>query len=413
MCKSIKLLSTFIVLLGLLLVTPAPLHAQVYSGVFLDSFSQLPSFEANAGKQASLYMFFHSWNAGNLPTGTMNNIRSHGSIPVVSWSSYIPENATGTSYRNIANGSMDSYIREWAIDSKKWGHPYFLRLNWEMNGYWLPYANEATTWYVPMWKHVHDIFVQEGATNVTWVWCPNIDGFSTMPLEPLYPGNNYVDWVCMDGYNFGTTQNWSSWTSFQTLFAPTYNHLLKLAPGKPIMIAEMASAEGGGSKPQWITDMFHDLPSKFPNVKAFIWFNTNKEADWRIESSESARAAFAGGLASSYYLSNQYASLTSSSIGYLGELSNASAFAVTTTPKPTATPSVTITPIPSETPLLNETPTVEPLFEGVTLENAEASTEWKWYEFLLLAVIAVSTLFATIKTFIFSSSYTRHTKASK
>lgn len=33
--------------------------------------------------------------------------------------------------------------------------------------------------YVKMWRHVHDIFNQEGTKNVTWVWCPNITSDET------------------------------------------------------------------------------------------------------------------------------------------------------------------------------------------------------------------------------------------
>ena len=49
-------------------------------------------------------------------------------------------------------------------------------------------------------------------------------------------------------------------------------------------------------------------------VKAFIWFNQDKETDWRIESSASAQNAFANAMSSSQYASNSYASLNASPI---------------------------------------------------------------------------------------------------
>ncbi len=152
---------------------------------------------------------------------------------------------------------------------------------------------------------------------MTWVWCPNVEtsDLRTRPYSEWYPGSAYVDWVCMDGYNWGSTQTWSTWESFSQTFAGSYTDIQALAPGKPIMLAEFSSAEQGGSKASWITDtLTTQLPKNFPNVKAMLWFNVNMstsgETNWQIESSSTAQAAFAQAIASPYYLSNQYAALS-------------------------------------------------------------------------------------------------------
>lgn len=365
---------------------------QVYFGAYLEDFSQISSFEQNAGKGVSLYMIFHAWNAGGFPQDRLNQIRNHGSIPVVSWESYDPDNADATSWQNIAGGSMDNYIRQWAQESKNWGHPYFLRFDWEMNGYWQPYAKQSE-WYVPMWKHVHDIFKETGTANATWVWCPNIDGYATMPFDNLYPGNDYVDWVCMDGYNFGTSASWGSWESFSAVFTPTYNHLLRLAPGKPIMIAEIGSAEVGGSKADWINKMLtNDLPQKFPNIKAFIWFNLNKETDWRIESSDSSKIAFAQGIASGYYVSNHFSTFETSPIPYPGSLSGRSV-----ADEPVVAPTATLIPLPTNTLVptkvqLSPTPVIKNCTEGINCGKPKNSN---------LTIIRISAFAVIVVLFIF------------
>ena len=95
----------------------------------------------------------------------------------------------------------------------------------------------------------------------------------------------------------------------------TYDALTALAPAKPIMIAETASTEVGGSKAAWITDALQaQLPVSWPRVKAVLWFNWNHEEsngtmDWVIESSASARAAFAAGISSPYYAANTFGGL--------------------------------------------------------------------------------------------------------
>ena len=76
-------------------------------------------------------------------------------------------------------GTYDAYIREFAEGARDWGHPFFLRFNWEMNGDWFPWAERVNGnqpgEYVAAWRHVHDIFTAVGATNATWVWCPYAD----------------------------------------------------------------------------------------------------------------------------------------------------------------------------------------------------------------------------------------------
>ena len=69
------------------------------------------------------------------------------------------------------------------------------------------------------------------------------------------------------------------------------------------MVGEFASTELGGDKGAWIADAASRIPSQYPQIKAFIWFNMNKETDWRVESSTSALNAFkASFVGSSNYL---------------------------------------------------------------------------------------------------------------
>jgi len=77
-----------------------------------------------------------------------------------------------------------------------------------------------------------------------------------------------------------------------TLFEPGLEQLRQLAPQKPIIIAETASTEIGGSKPGWIRSLFRYLAAQ-PDITAVIWFDHNKETDWRINSSPSSARAVA------------------------------------------------------------------------------------------------------------------------
>ena len=140
---------------------------------------------------------------------------------------------------------------------------------------------------------MHDIFEKEGATNVRWVWSPYVSCGSSTAFGKVYPGDGYVDWVALDGYNWGTSQRWSSWQSMAQIFAKSYDAVTRLAPRKPFMIAEVASAEAGGNKAAWISTAFNKtIPDRMPKTRAIIWFSSNKETDWRIDSSGASLRAY-------------------------------------------------------------------------------------------------------------------------
>jgi beta-mannanase len=240
-------------------------------------------------------------------------VTARGAIPYMSMSS------DSVPLTSIANGSYDSSLIAWAQAAKSYGKPFLFRWNWEMNGTWFNWGAQARAnpaAYVAAWKRFHAIVQAQGATNVTWVWCPSAVWSTSTPLASLYPGDAYVDWTCVDGYNFGTIpMKIDSWKSFYTVMKPTYDQLLTLAPNKPILIGETGSTEWGGSKSAWITDMLKtQLPLNFPKIRALAWFNWNiyengGTYDWQIESSASAQQAFASGIALPNYLTNTYGNL--------------------------------------------------------------------------------------------------------
>ncbi|HEY8081944.1 MAG TPA: glycosyl hydrolase [Solirubrobacterales bacterium] len=311
-----------------LAVTYTPSPPKVYWGSWIDgdvygssgdapwTSSTWDLFEAHAGRAPSIVHFGQPapWTQA-FAAKPLELTRTRGAIPLVDMGS------NGASLAEIASGAKDSYLISWASAVRSYGKPFFLRWDWEMNGTWFQWGKEAATdpaQYKSAWRHFHDIVEAKGATNVTWVWCPNVRFTGSTSLPSLYPGAEYVDWTCADGYNRGTNPlKPSSWTKLYPLFLSTYNALLSLAPEKPIMIGEMSSTEYGGSKASWIADAFStQLSVKFPKIKAVNWFNWNiaKDGgrwDWPIESSESAQAAFSNVISSPYYAGNTFGGLPS------------------------------------------------------------------------------------------------------
>jgi len=216
---------------------------------------------------------------------------ANGSIFMITWEPWQYNTV------QIKDGAADSYIKKMADDMKAYGKELWLRPLHEANGNWYPWGigdskvntNES---YIAAYRHIVDIFRAEGATNVKFVFnvnCSNVgQGASFMGH---YPGDAYVDYNSIDGYNWGTTQSWgSTWQSFDQIFSSAYNALKPV--NKPIFIAEMSSAEKGGDKAQWITDTYNTIKTFYDKIFSVMWFNENKETNWTINSSEASLAAY-------------------------------------------------------------------------------------------------------------------------
>jgi beta-mannanase len=221
-------------------------------------------------------------------------------IPLITWMPF----GDGDPLDEINAGQHDAEITAQAQRAKTLGTQILLRWGHEMNGNWYPWSgslsggdddggtNTGPAKYVAAWKHVHDLFVQAGATNVVWVWCINVADVPDAPWNHwtnYYPGDDYVDWVGLDAYNWGSSSTCCVWTTFQDLVDTPYQDYVGK---KPMMLPETASAEVGGDKAQWITDMHNLLKTEYTDIKGVVWFDINKETDWRIASSPTALAAY-------------------------------------------------------------------------------------------------------------------------
>lgn len=281
---------------------PATPTNSVLFGAESDDLSGLSTFESQAGKKVAVYGYYASfyWDQ-NFNTTQATAIANRGSIPMLTWEPWNPTcgcaDQPAYSDAAIAGGAFDEYLARFAGQVKAWGRPMWIRFAHEMNGSWYPWSvgvnGNTASQYVAAYRHVVDVFRGIGATNVKWVWNPNVL-LGSENLAAMYPGDAYVDWVGIDGYNFGAAQSWSTWASPQQVFGATLA-AVRGVTAKPIAITETASTEQGGNKAQWIQAFFAMLKAN-PDIKAFFWFNLNKETDWRIASSTSAQAAFAAGV---------------------------------------------------------------------------------------------------------------------
>jgi endoglucanase len=212
----------------------------------------------------------------------------------------------------LASGAADAKLRRAARDIAQARVPVLVELAWEMNGNW-SYAWQgaangnsaaAAQQYVAAWRHVVAVFRAEGATNVRWIFAPNVGN----PLGPAndtthwnwyaryYPGSDVVDYVGVHGFHAPTLWG-GAYRDFATLFDGNdadrmLTDLAARYPDKPIIVGEFAAEETPGrDKGEWIAAAYHDLLSR-TNVVGAVWFHMRKEADWRIDSSHAALSAY-------------------------------------------------------------------------------------------------------------------------
>jgi len=255
------------------------------SGAWLGLFYGAGSVEqtsAKLGRQVRIHLTYYSWEKDWTGDITKADLEA-GRIPLVNWE------PAKIDFARIADGSLDATIVARAQGAKALGKKFFLDFAAEMNGDEAWSGNNAPL-YVAAYRHIHDLFVRAGATNVVWAWCPNVTdthGGNATTMD-YYPGDAYVDWTGVDGYNWGTRNG--GWQSFEQVFKNIYP--LLAAKKKPILIGEMSSSPAGGDKAKWIDEIVPTLRKSFPLIKGVVWFDINKEEDWRISSSAESERAF-------------------------------------------------------------------------------------------------------------------------
>jgi len=277
-------------------------------GVALDGCPVTPAMietaKASTGLPVRLVLFYAQWPADPAaqqepPTKSLEAIRAAGAVPCITWEPMsIGADGTETAIpaERILAGDYDGYITAFARAIRDFGFPVLLRLAHEMNlqrYHWgtakAGYGPKSPELYKAVFRHVAERFRAQGARNALLVFCPNAD--SVPPADwntasAYYPGDRYVDVLGMDGYNWGTTHTKavqgydSSFRPFREIFAPLHRELKALAPAKPVMVFETASASTGGDKARWAAEAFNTAAAW--GLAAVVWFDVDKEQDWPL-----------------------------------------------------------------------------------------------------------------------------------
>lgn len=243
----------------------------------------LAVFEKMAGKKVNIYAHFSGWDE-SFPMKLQETVGKQGKTLLIFWEPMF-------GYDDINSGAQDRYIRSFASSAKAYKYPVILVPFPEMNlneaawGYGI--NDNSAPKFVAAWRRVKNLFYGEKAKNVKFGLAYNSSSIPDVKgnqFDDYYPGQIYVDYVGVDGFNFR-----DPWLNFNQIFDEPMNKLYKYK--KPIYIFSMGSISDP-NKAAWIRNGLGKHIYKYKNVVGWVWFNQGGSPNWLIDSDKPSLEAF-------------------------------------------------------------------------------------------------------------------------
>jgi mannan endo-1,4-beta-mannosidase len=288
-------------------------HAPLRLGAYVQGMQEDPEafsgFESLVGRQMSIASYFYGFG-DVFPGPTELSFADGGSRDVLlSW------DMGPTRFLQWARGRYDPYLRTIADAARAYPYPIYVRPWPEMNGDWQQFQptrdghreyGGTYRQFILAWRHVVTFLRKHGAGNIKWVFNPTADTYrQTTRVDRIWPGHRYVDVLGIDGYNWGSGGPTGQWRSFHGIFKKQYHRLTRLDRRLPVWVCEFGSKEplvddGAPVDPQhskaaWLSEALS--AAGMPRLRALVYFQADKERDWRVDSSAGALLAFQQGLA--------------------------------------------------------------------------------------------------------------------
>ena len=257
-----------------------------------DRRSAWTNFEALVQRPMDIDRKFFDWSAP-FPTVDDEWSRDQGRTLYISWNAEPNDGSGCARWAHIAAGLYDAEIDARAAAIKAFAAPLFFSFHHEpttpTNGETCGTPNE----FIAAWRHIHDRFELKGVTNATYALTLMAGTFQQGRGDLFYPGDDYVDVIAADGYNwYGCEHQPGPWREFDQIFQSFYD--FGVAKGKPMVVAEYGTGEDPeveGKKAQWFANAADTLKD-WPLIKAVSYFDVARTCTRFVDSSPSSLEAF-------------------------------------------------------------------------------------------------------------------------
>ena len=254
-------------------------------------------YEQAVGKKTAWIYFSDNWfESRAFPAETCGWIRGLGKVPYVRLMlrSDVDQKHSEKAFtlQKIIAGEFDGDLRAWARAAKDFGSPLLIEWGTEPNGNWFGWdgkmnggAREGPARYVQAYRHIVDLTHAEGAHNLQWVWHVNWydePEATWNRFENYFPGETYCDWLGVSAYGPTTPRTPDGSESFAFKMRRAYPRLTRLAPDKPIIVAEFGCDLHNRrvAAAQWAKSALEDLLSdRWPAIIGFCWWNEGWQND--------------------------------------------------------------------------------------------------------------------------------------
>jgi hypothetical protein len=213
----------------------------------------------------------HTYRKWGDPFGTESDraFQDDGAVLLYSWA--------GADTREITAGRYDGLIADRARRIRAMRRPILLEWRWEMDRPNLRAEVRSPADYVAAWRHLRAVFAAQHVTNASWVWCPTAKGFGAGgDAAAFYPGDAYVDWLCVDAYPGRRVR------SLSTVLAPFLAWARHRR--KPIVIGEYGAPKSYGSavRAAWLRGAAAELKAN-PQIRAVCYYDSDPDRDRPVE----------------------------------------------------------------------------------------------------------------------------------
>jgi Glycosyl hydrolase family 26 len=260
-------------------VIPLPHKPESYLGAFAQgvpgSYAPIESFAKATGVHLNVALYYSGWYE-KFQRAFAVEAANRGATP------FMQIDPTHISFEAIVHHRFDIYLETLATEVASYGantgHGVIIGFGHEMNGDWYSwdYKNVHPHLFVAAWRHVVNVFRQQGADDVAWLWTVNVIAKNVGIVSPRrwWPGSSYVTWIGIDGYYLRR-----SWR-FAGLFGPTIRAVRALSRDPiPILISETGASPWTGKSAK-VADLFAGIRAY--GLLGFVWFQAPGTHDWQL-----------------------------------------------------------------------------------------------------------------------------------